>query len=248
MARCGCVILVLLFLYGCGKFNPPVDYYQKVVEIEENEGRPQQGDEQRYSEMAMSSETLGTVKVVRLPPQEPQMQELLPKPPWQQDRENLTVKNEGELKETPAEPLQNEGVVEQTTHSLPPLVSGSNASEPIAVSSEVIRRALESVGIGISVRTIELVNGRLSGGRNSVRVSFFCESASLINDKFVAICAVTYHLNKTTNTIDAVVGIAEDAQSNLIGVLQSDMGDIAAWMTNKISRAEWFSRITKKMF
>ena len=91
------------------------------------------------------------------------------------------------------------------------------------------------------------MNGRLNDGRNSVRVSFLCESVDMIDDKFVAICAVIYHLNCGTNTIDVIVGIAEDEQANLLAIVQSDMRDVAAWMTNEISRAEWFSRITKKI-
>ncbi len=109
----------------------------------------------------------------------------------------------------------------------------------------MIKSALEIAGV--SVRTVELVNGRLGKGRNSVRINFLCESETLINDKFFTICAVIYHLNKSTNTIDVVVGIAEDSQSNLKGILQSNIEDITAWMNNLITRAEWFSRITRNM-
>ena len=46
--------------------------------------------------------------------------------------------------------------------------------------------------------------------------------------------------------IDTIVGIAEDRQSNLLAIFQSNMSDITAWMTNEITRAEWYSRVTKK--
>ncbi|MGB9597543.1 MAG: hypothetical protein ACPL7B_14775, partial [Candidatus Poribacteria bacterium] len=77
--------------------------------------------------------------------------------------------------------------------------------------------------------------------------NFISESVKLVNEKFFTICAVTYHLNKSSKTIDVVIGIAEDSQSNLLGALQSNMEDITAWMDNKITRAEWFSRIIRKM-
>jgi len=94
---------------------------------------------------------------------------------------------------------------------------------------------------------VELVNGRVESGKNSVRINFICESSESVNEKFFTICAVTYHLNKASKTIDVVVGIAEDSQANLLGVLQSNTEDITAWMNNKITRAEWFSKITRKM-
>jgi hypothetical protein len=119
--------------------------------------------------------------------------------------------------------------------------------EPIAVASDVIKSALNSADLGINARSVELVNGRLSGGKNSVRVNFLTQSIDLIDDKFVAICAVIYHLNSEKNTVDSVVGIAEDQQVNLLAIFQSDMSDIAAWMRNEISRAEWFSRISRKI-
>jgi len=94
---------------------------------------------------------------------------------------------------------------------------------------------------------VELVNGRLSGGKNSVRVSFLSESVNAIDDRFVAICAVIYHLDAEASTVDVVVGIAEDEQANLLAILQSNMSDVTAWINNEISRAEWSSRITKKI-
>lgn len=248
-----CIILfLLLLLYGCSSVGPPTDYYQKIQEMEDYGERARSDIGRSPDEEVTTPRKSEPVKVVKLPPEElPEGQE-----------ENILkginqgsapdINNDiavGKETEKPVQPKVSEESPPSTMSSQPSssLSKAILPSKPISVASEVIRSALESTNLGINVRNIELVNGRLTGGNNSVRVNFLCESINLIDDKFLAICAVTYHLNKSSNTIDVVVGIAEDQHSNLIGIIQSDMEDISAWMTDRISRAEWFSRVTKKV-
>ncbi len=225
---------LLLFFCGCSIVTPPVDYYQQVLEMEEY-GEQSRRDTGRCPdeivEPAKNSEPVITTK--------PPVQQLTPDVSQQEPEEIVIAEPEEEIQEEPEMPPQREVIQESPSLELFP--------EPIAIASDVIKSALRTADLGINTRTVEAVNGRLNDGRNSVRVSFLSESVDMIDDKFVAICAVIYHLNCGTNTIDVIVGIAEDEQSNLLAIVQSDMRDVAAWMTNEISRAEWFSRITKKI-
>lgn len=237
----GLLIYLALFIYGCGIFKPPADYYKETLDMEsygeqtrKNTGRipgkiiePPKKDEQ--------------TKILTVPAQEPPIKELIPRP---SQGEELADKGSDSSKDTLEQSISN---FQKETQKSPPFqgLGIERPPEPIAISSVVIKSALEIAGV--NVRAVELVNGRLGSGRNSVRINFLCESETLINDKFFTICAVIYHLNKSTNTIDVVVGIAEDSQANLKGILQSNIEDITAWMNNLITRAEWFSRITRNM-
>jgi len=235
----GCFIILLLFLYGCSVFGPPTDYYQKTLEME-GYGEQVRSETGRHpGDVVSSPENQESTKIVKKPVDEPPIIEVVPKPAQEKDEMVATVERKNVL----PQPMQKEN----QEPSVSPMLNlkPEGRSEPIAVSSDVIRSALEIAGI--SVRSVELVNGRTEGGKNSVRVNFICELSKSVNDKFFTICAVTYHLNKASKTIDVVVGIAEDSQANLLGVLQSNTEDITAWMDNKITRAEWFSRITRKM-
>jgi hypothetical protein len=228
-------ILCSLFFCGCSSINPPADYYQQVLEMEEY-GEQSRRDTGRHPdeivEPIRNSEPVITGKS--------SVQQLMPEAFQQEAEEVVIVEPEEEVQNEPEVPPQRE-VIQKSSSSQAPF------PEPIAVASDVIKSALRTADLGVSARTVELVNGRLSGGRNSVRVSFFSESLDLIDDKFVAICAVIYHLNSGTHTVDTVIAMAEDEQANLLAIIQSDMKDVTAWMTNEISRAEWFSRVTKKM-
>ena len=236
-----CLICFILFC-GCSAFGPPTDYYEKTIEMEEHGEQTRYDTGEKPKENQKSSEARNSTKIVRKSAEEPPMIEVLPKPP--QEEGNLATVKEDEIEKS-----TQEKTTEGNSIPLPNLYPANQkpelSSEPIAVSSDVIKTALEIAGI--NVRDVELVNRRVGGGKNSVRVNFICESSNVVNEKFFTICAVIYHLNKSSKTIDIVVGIAEDSQSDLLGVLQSDTEDIIAWMDNKITRAEWFSRITRKM-
>ena len=234
-------ILILLSLcsmfvviYGC---SPPDDYYGQVLEME-SYGEQSRGDTGRSPgeivSPAKNSEPIIVAEspVYQLTSEGLQEQAEAESPIEQEENQGTT---QGSLEEPP----RREVVQESPPEGLPP--------EPIAIAADVIKIALNNANLGVSVRNVELANGRLTGGKNSVRVNFFSESVNVIDEKFVAICAVLYHLNKEANTVDVVVGIAEDEQANLLAVLQSDVVDISAWMTNEISRAEWYSRVTKKI-
>lgn len=238
------MVLLSMLLFGCGVFGPPTDYYQKTLDMEESAKKSHQESPSSKSSIASSTQTQ-TVKVIRQPSDEPPIVEVITKA--SQENTNKTEKSSDQNVYT-----QNQQTTQKSEN-----LSGTQAnissnatntlnnSEPIAVSPDVIKNALENAGV--NVRSVELVNGRIDGSKNSIRVNFVCESAKIANDRFFTICSVTYYLNKTSKSIDIVVGIAEDSQSNLLGVLQSNIEDITAWMDNKITRAEWFSKITKKM-
>lgn len=233
-----CCIFIFAIFYGCSAFSPPTDYFQKTVEMEA------QGEKSRYQTNSTVTETESgkSTKIIKKASDEPPTIEILKKSEQDEDtvvnaKKKEVDENDQEIKvvSSPA-PLPNVYTENQN--------SGLN-SVPIAISSDVIKTALEIAGI--NVRNVELVNGRVGNSKNSIRINFICESSNVVNDKFFTICAVIYHLNKSSKTVDVVIGIAEDSQTNLLGVLQSNTEDINAWMDNKITRAEWFSRITRKM-
>lgn len=241
MLKYGCWFIYLaLLICGCSIFKPPTDYYQKSLDMETYGEEARKNTGRTPGEIIEPPKKVGQTEILNIPIQEPPIKELLPKPQKEElvDKGSDFEKNVSEQKidDFKKEPLRNIPFQD---------LEAERSPESIAISSVVIKSALEIAGI--NVRAVELVNGRLGSGRNSVRVNFICESEILINDKFFTICAVIYHLNKSTKTIDVVVGIAEDSQSNLKGILQSNIEDITAWMNNLITRAEWFSRITRNM-
>jgi hypothetical protein len=229
-----CVLCSLTLLsYACSSLTPPDDYYQEVLEMEKHGEQVRSDTGRQPGEIIIPVKEPEPVKVER-PPANQLTQEVV-----QQDVEEILILNQ-EKEEIQEQPPQREAIEKSPSPQILP-------STPIAVAAEVIKSALNSADLGISVRTVELVNGRLRGGKNSVRVNFLSESLDLIDDRFVAICAVIYHLDRGKNTVDVVAGIAEDGQANLIAIVQSEMDNIAAWMNNEISRAEWFSKVTKKV-
>ncbi len=236
----GLFIYLALLLCGCSIFKPPADYYQKSLDMESYGEEARKNTGRSSGEIIEPPKKVEQTKILNMPIQEPPIKELLPKP----QKEELADKGTDFNKDISEQPIND---FKRETPKNPPFqdLGAERSPEPIAISSVVIKSALEIAGV--SVRAVELVNGRLGSGRNSVRINFLCESETLINDKFFTICAVVYHLNKSTNTIDVVVGIAEDSQSNIKGILQSNIEDITAWMNNLITRAEWFSRITRNM-
>jgi len=229
-------ILCSLFLFfcGCSNITPPADYYQQVLEMEEYGEQSRRDTGRRPDEIVEPVKDSEPVIVAKSP-----VQQVTPDALEQEPEEVIIEQPEKEIQEEPENPPQREVVRESSSAEL--------SSVPIAVASDVIKSALRTADLGVVTRTVELVNGRLSGGRNSVRVSFLSDSVESVDEKFVAICAVVYHLNSGANTVDMIVGLAEDRQANLLAIVQSDMEDVAAWMTNEISRADWFSRITRKI-
>ena len=214
--------------------NPPDDYYQQVLELEQYGEQIRRDTGRHPGEMVTPVDDSEPVRIVESP-----VYQLLSDAP-QQQAEGTSITEEEEVQEEPEEPPRREVVRE-------PLPSSTQPPKPIAVASDVIKSALKAADLEISARAVESVNGRLSGGKNSVRVNFLSESINAIDSKFVTICAVIYYLNREANTVDLVIGIAEDEQANLLAILQSNMNDIMAWMTSDISKAEWLSRVTKKI-
>lgn len=243
---------LVLFFYGCSSIKPPDDYYQQVLEME-NYGKQARVDKDRNagevvaepskgSEVNSSSEQMvkqdPTELITEEPAIEPEKVEESTQQAVQGSADTLVEKKE-DVNKAPERPPERKAITEASTET--------SDAKPIAVASDVIKIALNSANLGISVRSLELINGRLSGGKNSIRVYFLSESLGAIDNKFVAICAVIYHLDSETKTIDVIIGMAEDKQANLLAVLQSEMSDVAAWMNNELSPAEWRSRIIKKV-
>ena len=231
--------LLSMFIVGCGIFDPPTDYYQKTLDMEKS---AKKSNQETTSNKPNSASSTQPVKVIRQPSDEPPIVEVITKASQENtDKGSKTEKPTDQNTHTQNQQTTQES--ENTATSQATNTSGN--TEPIAVSSDVIKNALENAGV--NVRSIEFVNGRADGSKNSIRVNFVCQSAKIVDERFFTICSVTYYLNRASKSIDVVVGIAEDSQSNLLGVLQSNIEDITAWMNNKITRAEWFSKITKKM-
>ena len=225
--------LMFVFLYGCGTINPPEDYYGQVLETEKHGEQVRRDTGRHPGEVIAPAARAGpagvkTSPVVQLAPEETQQPAV----------EDSAVEYAGDVEEEHEKPPQRAAVQEPSPAPSP---------EPIGVGAGVIKSALNATSLNIRVRNVELVNGRLSGGKNSVRVTFLSRSVDVIDDRFVTICAVIYHLDCEANSVDVVVGIAEDEQANLLAILQSDMSAIVAWMTNKILRAEWYSKVTRKI-
>lgn len=239
--------LLFSFFYGCSSIQTPDDYYQQVLEIEKNQStaNPAKPEESAKSENAIAMSPAGeqslessSAELPKLQTEEdalsPKERDELPSANIDEPVEESIVAKQEEAYEEP-EPPRREAIAQP-----PP-------TQPIAVAPELIKIALSSAGLEINVRNLELVNGRLTGGKNSVRINFLSESIDTMDSKFVAICAVLYHLDRDTKSVDVIVGMAEDNQSNLLAIYQSDMSDVTAWMNNKLSPAEWRSRITKKV-
>jgi len=220
---------MILFLYGCSNVNPPADYYQQVLDMEEHGEQSRRDTGRQPAEVVTPVRDEEPIKVAESPEYQ-----LTPNGSQQQVKETPAIEEKEEISEEPPrrEPVQ----------VLPPV-----DPEPIAVASDVIKSALNAPDLRIGARTVELINGRLSGGKNSVRVSFFSESVDVIGNTFATICAVIYYLNAETNTIDVVEGIAEDKQAALLAILRSNMSDVTAWMTNEITKVEWYSKVTRKI-
>ena len=208
---------LLLFLCGCSAFSPPDDYYKEVLEMEEH------GEQERKETGRQPGETLlpdsypEPIAVEKRPAEE------LPQEEVQQDIEEVSVIEQQEVE------IQEEPPRREPIEKPPPSQKLSSEPVSVAIASEVIKSALNNANLGLNIRTVELVNGRPGGGKNSVRVSFLSESLDVIDDKFV------------------VVGMAEDNQANLLAIVQSNMISITAWMTNEISKSDWFSEVTKKV-
>jgi len=238
---------LLVFTYGCS-VSSPTNYYEQVLEIEEY-GEEARRDSGRSPGEIVESESEPELINIEKPPVV-QLESDEPEP--EEETSVVDEREEAQEPETQAENIREEEKVreepprrelvkqeEEAVVSLVPL-------EPVAVASGVIKTALNAPELGVNVRAAEAVNGRLSGGKNSVRVNFASDSLEEVVGKFITICAVIYHLDKGSRTIDVIVGIAEDRQSNLLAIFQSNMSDITAWMTNEITRSEWYSRVTKK--
>ncbi len=225
-------LLTLCFLLSCGcsKVGPPADYYHTVVNMEEQGEQIRRDTGRRPGEIVVPATDPKPIKVVGASVQ----QETSDEPRSAAEETPIIEQAEGSQERSPQREIVRE--------PLPP-----PEPEPIAIASDVIKNALNSSNLGVSVRTVELINGRLSGGKNAVRVYFLPGSIDVIDDRFGAICAVLYYLSSETETVDTVAGIAEDEQANLLAILQSSMSDITIWMTREITRAEWYARITKKI-
>jgi len=219
--------LCFLFLYGC---SPPADYYHQVENMEGQGEQIRSETGRRPGEIVVPSMDPTPIRMPETP-----TQQAGPDKPQPGIEETPVVEQPAGSQEKPP---QREIVREPEPPSEP---------EPVAIASNVIKDALNASDLGVSVRTVELVNGRLDGGKNSVRIYFVPGSVDVIDDRFGAICAVVYYLNSEAKTVDTVAGIAEDGQSTLLAILQSSIGDITAWVTGDITRAEWHSRITKKI-
>jgi hypothetical protein len=221
---------MILLLYGCSSVTPPADYYQEVLEMEEN------GEQSRRDTGRQPGEVITPVKEAEPIRTAESSEDLLVEDESQpQVAETPVIEDKEEIKE---EPPRREPVKE-----IPPV-----KTEPIAVAADVIKNALNAPEVNVGARTVELINGRLSGGKNSVRVSFVSESVDEIGNAFATICAVIYYINEESdNTIDVIEGIAEDQQSALLAILRSNISDVAEWMTQKVTKAEWYSKVTKKI-
>ena len=224
----------LLFSFGCTSITPPDNYYQQVVEMEKSGERARQKTGRRPGETVEPVKQPEPAKTESHP-----VKQLSPIGTDNQEETPIILENEHGKKQEVVKPPEREVIEKKPQPKVKPI--------PIAVSSDVIRIALRDVSLGVNARNVELVNGRLTGGKNSVRVNFFCKSVDQIYSKFVAICAVTYHLDRNTKSIDTIVGIAEDSQANMLAIIQTRMDDVVAWMTNKKTRAEWLSKVNVKL-
>ncbi|MBD3183728.1 hypothetical protein GF312_15670 [Candidatus Poribacteria bacterium] len=226
------ILMILGLIYACSTVTPPDNYYENVLEMENYGEETRQETGRKPGEVVKPPESEETEVVENTP-----MREL----PLQEDQKSeekiLVVENEKSLEEQDPPPMRE--IIEEP--------KPAPKAIPVNTSADVMKIAMNNADLGIGARNVEIVNGRLNGGKNSVRVNFLCNSIDRIYEKFVGICAVIYHLDKNAESIDVIVGIAEDDLANMIAIIQSDMDDVTAWMTDEISRSEWFSKITVKI-
>lgn len=103
--------------------------------------------------------------------------------------------------------------------------------------------------LGVNVVKVETIDGRLVGGKNSVRVSFVSKNEAdeeKLLVEFSTICGAVYGFDKG-QTVDAVTAFAEKRETLLpYMIIQTDFSDFMALSEGKIPQKEWISRITMK--
>jgi hypothetical protein len=154
------MILLSILFVGCGVFCPPTDYYQKTLDMEESAKKSHQEKPTSKSGVASSTQTQ-TVKVIRQLSDEPPIVEVIAKA----SQENTNKKTKTEILTDQNVYTQNQ---QTTQESANPAGTQANISsnttnantlirtEPISVSPDVIKNALENAGV--NVKGIEFVN------------------------------------------------------------------------------------------
>jgi hypothetical protein len=103
--------------------------------------------------------------------------------------------------------------------------------------------------LGVNVVKVETIDGRLVGGKNSVRVSFVSKNEAneeKLLVEFSTICGAVYGFDKG-QTVDAVTAFAEKRETLLpYIIIQTDFSDFVALSEGKISQKEWISKLTLK--
>lgn len=103
--------------------------------------------------------------------------------------------------------------------------------------------------LGVNVIKVETIDGRLVGGKNSLRVSFVpkneADEGKLLLE-FSTICGAVYGFDKE-QTVDVITAFAE-SRENLLPymIIQASLKDIIALSEGKLSQNEWISKITIK--
>lgn len=118
---------------------------------------------------------------------------------------------------------------------------------PVAIDREFLNQALKKTGFDVVL--IRIVNGRLEGKENLVRVNFTPQSLyyDSIYKQFLKLCAIVEAAQTQKGTVDRVNAIVEEDNKPYM-ILESSIENYKAYMNEEISLEEWISNLEIEMF
>jgi len=123
----------------------------------------------------------------------------------------------------------------------------SKSKVPIAITEKLLSLTLNDAEIDV-VET-RLINGRLEGKDNLVRVNFVPKSLSYdsIYKQFLKVCAIVEAIQTQKGTVDKVNAIVEEENQPYI-MLESSIDNYKGYINEEISFEEWVKNLEVKKF
>lgn len=113
---------------------------------------------------------------------------------------------------------------------------------PVSMTQDILNMTLNQAGI--DVVGIRVINGRLEGKDNLVRVTFLPKALSYdsIYKQFLKLCAVVDASQNQKGTIDKISAIVEEDGKPYM-MLEGSIENYKAYMDEKISLEEWIGHL-----
>lgn len=118
---------------------------------------------------------------------------------------------------------------------------------PVAINKEILSRTLNQAGFDVVV--IRIINGRLEGKENTVRVNFVPKALSYdsIYKQFLKLCAIVEVTQTQKGTVDKVNAIVENDNKPYM-MLESSIENYKAYMEEEISLEKWITDLEIETF